>query len=169
MLFLRNLLFLLIPVSILVGFSLARIANPFRLASVFLVVVVALPSLWAGPETFMPRQDFRGVANILQTERVEKTFVYPAWDLPGVRRYLPRSAHAEVHGFQQLDELRESPHDVSRLAVVLTRPTRDQLSLEALSEALKSRFVLINESLLKGHRGGVKVYRFNQIDGKAVP
>ena len=125
--------------------------------------LLAIPSILAAPEGFQPRQDFAGLADAVADAGTSPVYVLPAWDAPGLERYVhPNTRVMRLPDAQSLPPAPELPN---RLDVVLTRQAARDVALRAdvlahLVEGAGLR--LSDERTLRGLWGGIRLLRFSR-------
>ena len=167
MLFLRNLLIFLPLIYLSAGLAMNAVPSSLTLGVSVIVLILGASVSGKGSEVFMPRQDFKAVAQALAHEEPEVTvLVAPAWDAPGVRRYAPAF---EPRGVMAAQDVAAMSQETSTLAVLLSRPERHALSQEGLEEALGPRWRLSEARSLRGHRGPMRWLFYRAADAAESP
>ncbi len=162
-LFIRNLLFLLPPAIALAAHLVSRRPLVAHLTTWLVLPLLAIPSILAAPEGFQPRQDFAGLADAVADAGTSPVYVLPAWDAPGLERYVhPNTRVMRLPDAQSLPPAPELPN---RLDVVLTRQAARDVALRAdvlahLVEGAGLR--LSDERTLRGLWGGIRLLRFSR-------
>jgi len=140
---LRDLLHLLPFFAVFIGRGLEPRHWTSAVVASVLVAALAAPSLLASTEQFLPRQDFRGCARIIEGHTAATpgvaNFVIPMWDRGALEYYL---GEGTATGIMSVDDLPPSNYLPNVVNVVMTRGAADN------SEVFARAF---GERLLKTH------------------
>ncbi len=140
----RNWSLLLVPGTLLAASSWEPKSVLGRLTVVALLISLAIPSLERRDRTFLPRQDFRGAANLIRAQALDErgtaNFVLPMWDRPGLEYYLGTGT---ANGIMSPAQLPPTAYLPQRVNIVLTRRAFDEqaLFLDTFASVLGPEFV----------------------------
>ena len=156
-LFLRNMMLFLPFIVLAAAAGLSRTPRLAQLCMIGLWVGLAPLSLAQGPETFMPRQDFKGVAQSLVEDEVDELWVLPSWDAMGVERYADSAFR--VQGVSSAQAIGQR---TSEVWILLSRPERFSVSEAEVIEALSPRFAPAHVRQFSGHRGKMRLIQMRR-------
>ncbi len=119
---LRDLLHLLPFLAVFAGRGIEPRHWTSAVIAAVLVAALAAPSLVAAPERFLPRQDLRGCARVIEGYRAPipgvANFVIPMWDREALEYYL---GEGTATGIMSPDDLPPSSYLPNIVNVVMTR------------------------------------------------
>ena len=159
---LRDLIHILPFVAVFIGRGLEPRHWTGGVIAAVLLVALAAPSLMTAPERFLPRQDLRGCAQVIEghlgAKPVAANFVIPMWDRVALEYYL---GEGTATGIMSPDDLPPASYLPGVVNIVMTRGAADHSAVFARS--FSSRLAATHERAATVSLRRVQMIRYIRI------